>query len=147
MIKQIFDEIAAESSTNKKTEILAKYKDNDLLKRVLYLALSKRIKFYIKQIPSYTRLETHTHTLEAALEGLELLSKRSVTGGEAIQHLREILMCCQPDDAYIIERIIDKDPKIGVGRTFVNKVWSKLVEETPYMGAKPFEVALIKKLF
>jgi hypothetical protein len=46
MIKAIFDEIAAESSTNKKMEILGKYKDNELLKRVLYLANSKRIKFY-----------------------------------------------------------------------------------------------------
>ena len=35
-IKQIFDEIAAESGNNAKIEILRKYQDNELLKRVLY---------------------------------------------------------------------------------------------------------------
>ena len=41
-INQIFDEIANESSTNKKVEILSKYKDNELLKKVLYLANSQK---------------------------------------------------------------------------------------------------------
>ena len=45
-IKEILDEIAAESSTNQKMVILAKYKDNELLKRVIYLAHSKRVKFH-----------------------------------------------------------------------------------------------------
>jgi hypothetical protein len=52
-IKQIFDEIANEPGTNAKMDILAKYKDNELLKKVLYLVNSKRVKFYIKQIPEY----------------------------------------------------------------------------------------------
>ena len=50
-IKQIFDEIANESGTNEKMNILSKYKENELLKNVLYMANSKRVKFYIKQIP------------------------------------------------------------------------------------------------
>ena len=145
MIKQIFDEIALESSTNNKVEILSKYKDNELLKEVLYLANSKRVKFYIKQIPEYTRLETHP--LKGALICLELLSSRKITGGEAIQHLRETLMCCEPEDAYIVERIIDKDCKIGMGTSFINKVWPALIEKTPYMGARPYSSAAVKKLF
>lgn len=72
-IKQIFDEIAAESSTKLKQEILTKYKDNETLKRVLYLANSKRVKYYIKQIPDYTRLESHTQTIESAIEALSLI--------------------------------------------------------------------------
>ena len=55
-IKEIFDEIANESSTNEKMNILSKYKDNELLIQVLYLANSKRIKFYIKQIPEYFQI-------------------------------------------------------------------------------------------
>lgn len=145
-IKEIFDEIKNESSTKKKVEILSKYKDNELLKRVLYLADSPRVKFYIRQIPSYTRLETHTHTLEGALMSLELLSSRSVTGHEAIQHLRETLMCCEPDDAYIIERIIEKDCRINLGTTLINKVFPNLIEETPYMGAKAYDLKLVNKL-
>jgi ATP-dependent DNA ligase len=145
-IKQIFDEIGRESSTNKKTEILTSHKYNDLLKEVLYLANSKRVKYFIKQIPEYKRLETHTHTLEGALMSLELISSRKITGGEAIQHLKEILMCCEPDDAYIIERIIEKDCKIGYGTRMINKVFPDLIEKTGYMGCKSYSKELIMKL-
>ena len=146
-IKEIFQEISSEPGSNKKMEILSKYKDNETLKRVLYLANSRRVKFYIKNIPQYTRLETHTHPLEGALEGLKLLSERAITGHEAIKHLQEILMCCEPDDAYIIERIIEKDCKLGMGSTNINKILPGLIEETPYMGAKAFSKDLVMKLF
>ena len=53
-IKQIFDEIASTSGNNAKIDVLKKYSDNELLKRVLYMANSKRVKFYIKRVPEYT---------------------------------------------------------------------------------------------
>ena len=145
-IKQIFDEIASESSTNKKMEILAKYKDNDQLKKVLYLANSKRVKFYIKQIPSYTEAML-TQDLSDALNALSLLSERTLTGGAAITHLSAVLSLCNADDAYIIERIIEKDCKIGMGTSNMNKVFPKLIEDTSYMGAKSYDIKLVKKLF
>ena len=48
-IKEIFDEIASTSGNNAKIDILKKYSDNELLRRVLYMANSKRVKFYIKR--------------------------------------------------------------------------------------------------
>ena len=50
-IKQIFDEINSVSGDKDKMNVLSKYKENETLKRVLYLCKSKRIKFFIKQIP------------------------------------------------------------------------------------------------
>jgi hypothetical protein len=85
-IKQIFDEIAAESSTNQKMEILKKYKDNELLKRVLYLANSKRVKFYLIQIPAYTHNKIGW-TLEEALNMLMSIANREFTGQNAIDKL------------------------------------------------------------
>src|ERR1044072_367690 len=149
MIKAIFDEIAAEPGTNKKMEILGRYKDNELLKRVLYLANSKRVKFYIKQIPSYKPLsigDTYG-MLENNLDELGRLSNREVSGHLAIQHLTNILQYSNTDDAYIIERIIDKDCKIGMGTTNINKIFPGLIEKTPYMGAVAFEVELAKTIF
>ena len=73
-IKQIFDEISAEPGKINKMEILKKYKDNELLKRVLYLANSPRIKFHIKQIPQYTTDGNSTYTLSEALDKLSKLS-------------------------------------------------------------------------
>lgn len=144
-IKQILDEIAAEPSTNQKMVILSKYKDNELLKRVIYLAHSKRVKFYIKQIPEYKFLGK-IFDLEEALHELNNFSNRVLTGSEAVFHLSYILSSVLPDDAYVLERIIDKDLKIGMNGN-VNKVFPKLIEETPYMGAKPFDIQLARDLF
>jgi len=146
-IKNIFDEIANEGSTNKKQTILAKYKDNELLKRVLYLANSKRVKFYIKQIPEYSTDAEQPENLEWALEGLKQLSDRYFTGGKASEWLRVLLDSISTDDAYIIERIIEKDCKIGMGTTNINKVFPNLIEKTPYQGCIPFSIAKAKALF
>jgi hypothetical protein len=148
MIKEIFDEIAAESGNNAKMDILAKYKDNELLRRVLYLANSKRVKFYIKQIPEYTpMIKGHGSDLAKSLIQLELISKREVTGSEASNLLGLILSNLEPHDAYILERIIDKDCKIGMGTTFINDVLGDLIEDTPYMGAISFDEKKAKAIF
>jgi len=148
-IKQIFDEIANEGGTNMKMEILGKYKDNEELVRVLYLANSKRVKFFIKQIPEYkTSHELHLQhkSLEYALDELQKLSNRELTGNAAIAHLQQILGSLCADDAYIIERIIEKDCKIGMGTRNINKVIPDLIEKTGYMGCKPYSRKLIDKL-
>lgn len=146
MIKQIFDEIAAESSTNRKVEILSKYKDNELLKEVLYKACSKRVKFYIKQIPEYTSIG-QPYSLEQAIVKIEDFSTRALTGNAAIGYLQKLLMGLPKDDAYVLERIIEKDCRINMGTSLINKVFPKLIEETPYMGAKSYDIKLVKKLF
>lgn len=146
-IKQIFDEIAAESSTNQKIEILKKYKDNELLKRVLYMADSKRVKFFIKQLPDYTPDNNGGENLEWALDGLKFITDRTYTGSEAINWLITLLSGVSSEDTYIIERIIEKDCKIGMGTTFINKVFKDLIEETPYMGAISFDEKKAREVF
>ena len=144
-IKQIFDEIASTSGNLAKIEILGKYKENELLKRVLYMANSKRVKFYLKQIPEYT--PNGGHSLEMALIGLDALITRKVTGAEATGYLKSVLTSLSADDAYIIERIIEKDCKIGMGTTFMNKVFKDLIEDTPYMGAISFDEKKARAIF
>ena len=131
-IKEILDEIAAISGKNDKLKALAKYKDNELLKRVIYLAHSPRIKFYIKQIPVYSNVET-TLTLAESVEELTRLSDRTYTGAAATDFLLGILSYLDADDAYVIERIIDKNLKIGMD-SGINKVIPKLIEETPSLS-------------
>ena len=144
-IKQIFDEIASTSGNNAKIEILSKYKENQLLKQVLYMANSKRVKFFIKQIPKYT--PNGGHSLEMALIALDALITRKVTGAEATGYLKSVLTSLSSEDAYIIERIIEKDCKIGMGTTFMNKVFKDLIEDTPYMGAISFDEKKARAIF
>jgi len=151
-IKQIFDEIANESGTNEKMNILSKYKENELLKRVLYMANSKRVKFYIKQIPDYRETDyilgenLQSIGLSSSLDDLSELINRTHTGHAAIYHLKTILEHNDADTSYIIERIIEKDCKIGMGTRNINKVFPGLIEKTGYMGCKPYSKDLINKL-
>lgn len=146
-IKQIFDEITNEPGTNQKMVILDKYKGNMLLKQVLYLANSKRVKFYIKQIPTYTSSSTAASTLEVACNSLTRLSDRLVTGHAAIAELINICESLTADDAYIIERIIEKDCRLGMGTTNINKIFKGLIEDTPYMGAISFDEKKARTIF
>jgi len=146
-IKQIFDEITNEPGTNQKMVILDKYKGNMLLKQVLYLANSKRVKFYIKQIPTYTSSNTAASTLEDACKSLTRLSDRLVTGHAAIVELINICESLTADDAYIIERIIEKDCRLGMGTTNINKIFKGLIEDTPYMGAISFDEKKARAIF
>lgn len=151
-IKNIFDEINSVSGDKDKMAILAKYKDNELLKRVLYLCKSKRVKFYIKQIPEQGVKNSNLNNLDFVVSELSHLSNRDVTGSDATRFLKGLLESLSVDDAYIIERIIDKDPKIGMGTTFINKVYKdkttpELIEDTPYMGAISFDEKKARDVF
>jgi hypothetical protein len=145
-IKQIFDEIAAEPGTNQKMVILGKYRDNKLLEQVLYLANSKRVKFYIKQLPEYP-IPRGEMGLDSALDALSELSTRKVTGHSAIGYLVHLLSSCSSEDAYILERIIEKDCRLGMGTTNINKIFNGLIEDTPYMGAISFNEKKARSIF
>jgi DNA ligase-1 len=146
MVKTIFDTIAALSGKNDKIAELKKHADNDVLKRAIYLAQSPRVNFYIKQIPEYENTLDKSMPLEWAFEQLEDIINREVTGGEAKNHLSYILSSLSSDDAIVIERIIGKNCKIGMD-SGINKALGKLIEETPYQGAKSFSEKGAKKLF
>ena len=144
-IIDILNEIAEEGGSNKKMEILAKYKDNEILKTVLYKGMSKRVKFWVKQIPQdYPRFSGSDIT--TALMKLEQLEQRIVTGNEAQAFIASVLGSLNPGDAEVITRVIKKDLKIGMGSTNVNKVFGDLIETTPYMGCSPFKEKTAKEI-
>jgi len=146
-VKEIFDHISSDNGSNAKMDILRSYSENETLKRALYLANSPRVKFYIKHMGEYPKNSgSPTLTLNEAMDLLSPLSSREKTGHDALNHLHTVLSSLSPDDAYIIERIIDRDCKIGMGVTNINKIFPGLIEETPYMGAKAFSKKLVDEL-
>ena len=145
-IKSILDKIAAEGGSNAKMTILKKYVDDIILRDIIYQAKSRRVKFYLRQIPEYTP-NGRNESMDWALENLETISSGTLRGGQASDKLAFILSCLSPDNAYVVERIIDKDLKIGMGTSNINKVFKGLIEKTPYMGAKSYAIDLVKKIF
>ena len=105
-MESIFVELAATSSRLEKETILQKHHANDTLKRVLFLALDPYTQFYIRKIPSYVPDTSPTHRstmmLEGALDNLQKIIQRDVTGNAAINHLKIILESVQADDAKVI---------------------------------------------
>ena len=144
-LNKFFESLAANSSRNFKIEQLSSNSDNETLREVVRLALDPFTQFYIRKIPAYSR-GTDTANLRWALDKLYDLSSRTVTGNAAIAHLTSILESLQPDDAKVIERIIQKDLKCGVAISTANAVWTGLVHEYPVMLCSQFEEKLVNKI-
>ena len=145
MIYDILEELNADAGRNYKIELLTKHKDNDLLKEVVRLANDPFTQFYQRKIPSYTRGDNHSWSLQEGINQLKELSSRTVTGNAAIAHLSNVLSSLDSGDAQVIERIIQKDLKCGVAVSTANKVWPGLVSEYPCMLCTAYDEKIISK--
>lgn len=146
MIIDILNEIANTSSRNEKEAIIRREQDNELLKRVFFLAYDPFTQFYIRKIPEYERNETaHAASLVGLLPGLEALTSRRATGNAAIYHLQTMLQALNVKDAEVLERIIGKDLKCGASGSTANKVWPGLIHEYPCMLCTPFDEKIAAK--
>ena len=146
MILHILQELEQNNSRNFKIELLNTHKDNELLKEVCRLANDPFTQFYQRKIPEYDQTYKTTFGIEWALEELKIFSNRTLTGNKAIEHLTYVLSSILPDDAKVIERIIQKDLKCGVNTSTINKVWKNLIPEFPCMLCSPFEQKLVDKI-
>ena len=146
MILDILNEIAETSSRNEKEAILKREVDNELLKRVFFLAYDPFTQFYIRKIPEYERNETsHAASLEGLLPGLQALSSRRATGNAGIYHLQTMLQALNVKDAEVLERVIGKDLKCGASGSTANKVWPGLIAEFPCMLCTPSDEKILSK--
>ena len=144
-INAFFNTLAANPSRNFKIEELEKHVDNETLREVIRLALCPFTQFYQRKIPAYTCDGTNAN-IESILPALYDLSSRQVTGNAAIEYLRMLLSSLNPDDAKVLERIIDKSLDCGVQVSTANSVWSGLIKEYPVMLCSPFEEKLVNKI-
>jgi len=155
-MESIFVTLAATSSRLEKEAILKQHHAvqgaaaDATLRRVLFLALDPYTQFYIRKIPTYTNT-TLKHTkgtmsLNGALDNLNNIINRVVTGNAAINHLKIILESVTADDAKVIERIIEKDLRCGVSEATVNKIWPGLIPTYPVMLASGFDEKIMNKM-
>jgi len=143
----ILNEVASTTKKLEKLAILERYKDVDTFRKVMKYALDPHLRFYIKKIPSYTPSEEIQFTFEDAFASLDYLSAREVTGNSAIEHLKTLLRYLSVDDATVVERIIQKDLRIGVSSKTANKVFGKsFIPEFPVMLASSFNEKNLKRI-
>mgnify|MGYP001766740155 CR=1 FL=1 len=104
-ILDILNQLNSNRSRNFKLQLLTEHQDNELLKKVIKLALDPFVVFYIKKVPAYHSLPHAPWKLDYAITLLDELTSRAVTGHEAINHLKYVLQNVTDDDAEVIKRI------------------------------------------
>lgn len=146
-ILDILNQLNSNRSRNFKLQLLTEHQDNELLKKVIKLALDPFVVFYIKKVPAYHSLPHAPWKLAYAITLLDELTSRAVTGHEAINHLKYILQNVTDDDAEVIKRIISKDLKCGVSTATVNAIWPELIPDFPMLLSESFDQKLLTKMF
>ena len=150
-LREIVHELEQISSSKKKIEILQKYKDNENLKNFFYYTLNPHLKYWIKTtIPeppehNYVSGDSPWDVVWETFHKIAYL--KGITRSDVpaiIQHIFEIT---NSQDHEIIRRVLLKDPKCGVSAKTVNKIWKKLIPETPYMGATTYSKKNLERLF
>ncbi|QPI13915.1 DNA ligase [Serratia phage 4S] len=148
MILDILNELAATDSINKKKAIVAREKDNELLKRVFLLAYSKRFNYGIKKWPQKVNRLGFT-LLPDALDFLETkLATRVLSGNAAIDALAGIiddLSHGQPGEEEVLRRVMMRDLECGTGQTIANQIWKNLIPQQPQMLASSYDEKQIAK--
>jgi len=145
-INTILSELRNTSSRLGKESILKKNFKNDLLKKVIFLALNPYTQFYQRKIPEYAAKSKATMDLDSALVALSDLSERKVTGHAAIEYLGKLLSSTSKDDAEVLKCVVLKDLTCGVQAATANAVWENLIPEHPCMLASQYDSKLITKM-
>lgn len=148
-IYNIINELNENNSIIYKLETLAKYKDNNLLKKVLKMCYDKVTYTYGLGKTTLLKLPAHQNLgsikLEQALDILEQeFCTREVTGNLAIQRIYDILSNLDFEDSEIAKRILERDLKINMGKTQINKVFKDLIVKPPYMRCSLLDNKTVK---
>ena len=138
-----------ENGSNYKMYVLRKHADNELLKRVLKMTYDRATFTYGVTMKNVALQEAHlgTMSLDSALNLLEQnLATRSVTGNAAIELVETILSRLSMDDAMIFAKILQRDLRINMGRSNINKVFKGLIVKPVYMRCGVYNEKTAKKI-
>jgi ATP-dependent DNA ligase len=123
-ILNIINELSNTPSRNNKKSILAREIKNNLLREVFVAAYNPYINYWQAKIPEYKKDDVSSLDLKTAVDLLDSMVNRKVTGNEAIEYFAIVLSKCNSDDAEVIKRIIQRDLRCGVSEKTINDVWS-----------------------
>ena len=132
-VLEILNEIAAESSTKGKEELLKKYlPGNVLFQRVATYTLDQGKSYNV------TELVDNVTMVEGSV--FNFLDSLSVKRGATDQEVNTLSGMCRTEaEKEIVTRIIKKDLRIGCGAKAFNKVIPDLIYQVPYQRYSSFK--------
>lgn len=140
-ISEIINELNIENGSNYKLSVLKKHKDNTLLQRVLQMTYD-RVKYtyglsakrWLTNEEIYKDPPVLHTTLEMALDFMaDALSTRKVTGNLAHDQMEAVLVSLSAEDTDVVLKVLNRDLRINMGRTLINKVFPDLIMKPVYM--------------
>lgn len=140
------EELRSTTSTNKKQEILEKYKNDENVKKILFYTYNPLYNYYVKKFKKKSKDQV-LYDLNDIFKILDYLRNRDVTGNSAIAMVEDLYEHLDDDYREILELILKRDLKAGINVKLINKVFDNLIPLTPYMGAIAYNEKKVKKLF
>ncbi len=150
-IHQIIEELNASNGSNHKIDVLKANKNNALLQRVLKMTYDKVAFTYGISLRSLIiandELGCGKITLTEALDALENeFATRKVTGNAAVDRLEYLLANTEDaETADILLKVINRDLRINMGRSNINKVFGGLIIKPVYMRCGVYNEKTAKK--
>jgi len=130
--------------TNDKIKFL-KENDNEELKILLSMTYDRiKYKYNIRltNIPEEIN-NTETINLMTAMNKLNKLVDKTYTGDKAKEYLIDILSNVSKENQYLIKCIINRDLRIDMGRSTINKAYKNLISKQLYAGCNTYRVGNI----
>lgn len=146
-ILSILTEIKNDASILAKKRILEENKDNEVLKRVLKLALDPGIVSGYKKLPEHTFGNTETYDLNTALDKLEAIYTRQLTGHAGRDFISNVFGSVSDDDREVLRRVLVKDLECGASDKITNDVFGKnFIKDEPYMRCSLADTKTIRNI-
>ena len=147
-IPEIINELNLDNGSNYKMDVLRKHQDNELLKRILKMTYDKVSYTYGLSVKTINMPQFHfdNMSLEVGLEVLEQLNRREITGNLAREKTEAVLEALTKEDALVLYGIINRDLRINMGRSNINKVHKNLIVKPPYMRCGIYTEKTAKKI-
>lgn len=135
-----------EPSSNAKKEILKDY-DDEGLRSILKYTYDPFIQFYLRgdnallvQKINSRRNKNEEINLKSLFTALNKLNKREVTGHEAINTIFSVIENVSDEECLLVQRILNKDLRVGISAKTINKIYPKLCREYGVMLCDSIEV-------
>jgi DNA ligase-1 len=140
----ILNELNEDNGQNYKLSVLKTYKEHELFRRVLEMSKDHvRFKYNLSvkrwnkgEMKDQIWSETNTiqYTLSEALDFMEQkLVTRELTGNAAIEAMHDVLCGLAPENKDVVLKVLNRDLRINIGTTQINKVFPNLITKPIYM--------------
>ena len=143
---KLIAELESVSGKNDKETVLAKGADNEVFKEMFFYCYNPFLKYHVFKFdssPSLSAKVEETHWAQFK-DLLNILTKRILTGGEAIGAVCTFFEKLTPPEHEIFKRILQKDLNVGATLKTFNSVFPKSIHVFEVMLAK--EKKKVKKL-